>query len=159
MHTLIHMHAHAHPLRARRGLVLSYLKNLWSSFSFVPPLHVLASHSSVTERNDNALPVFCLPRLHRYTLCRQWMMDDVTPGSFNCDLHCYLFLLRAFLMRVVKTLSPLTKPSTGMNFKSRASFIHHSFKSLNKNVMYKSEATSAGYKKLFVVFRGFGVLG
>lgn len=50
-------------------------------------------------------------------------------------------------MRVVKTLPPLTKPSSGVNFKSRASFIHHGFKSLNKNVMYKSEATSAGYKK------------
>lgn len=50
-------------------------------------------------------------------------------------------------MRVVKTLSPLTKPSAGLNFKSRASFIHRGFKSLNKNVMYKSEATSAGYKK------------
>lgn len=50
-------------------------------------------------------------------------------------------------MRVVKTLPPLTEPSTGVNFKSRASFIHHGFKSLNKNVMYKSEATSAGYKK------------
>lgn len=75
------------------------------------------------------------------------MMDDVTVGSFNCDQHCSVFLLRAFLMRVVKTLCPLTKPSTGVNFKSRASFIHHGFKSLNKNVMYKSEATSADYIK------------
>lgn len=63
-------------------------------------------------------------------------------------------------MRLVKTLPPLTKPSTGVNFKSRASFIHHGFKSLNKNVMYKSEATSAGYKKMvFSVYRAFGVLG
>lgn len=50
-------------------------------------------------------------------------------------------------MRVVKTLPPLTKRPTEVNFKSRASFIHHGFKSLNKNVVYKSEATSAGYKK------------
>lgn len=50
-------------------------------------------------------------------------------------------------MRAVETLPPLTKPSTGVNLKSRASFIHRGFKSLNKNVMYKSEATSAGYIK------------
>lgn len=61
---------------------------------------------------------------------------------------CYRFLLRAFLMRVVKSLSPLTKPSTRVNFKSRASFIHHGFKSLNKKVLCMNlRQPLPGYKK------------
>lgn len=44
-------------------------------------------------------------------------------------------------MRNVKSLSPLTKPFTERNLKRRASFIQQGLKSLNKNVMLKSEDT------------------
>lgn len=76
----VHMHAHAHPLRNRRGLVLSYLKILWvsSTTTTTTPPHpdVLASHSSVTEREDNAVSVFCLPHSHLYTFNIMQAVND-----------------------------------------------------------------------------------
>lgn len=81
-HPNIHMHAHSHPLRDRRGLVLSYLKILWVTPRPPSPLYILSSNSSVTERNDNAVTVFCLPRSRLYTF---YIVQAVNDGW--CDIR------------------------------------------------------------------------
>lgn len=60
-------------------------------------------------------------------------------------------------MRVVKTLSPLTEPSTAVNFKSRASFIHHGFKSLNKMLCTNLRQPLLAIKT-FLWYCGYGTL-